>query len=96
MKLDPRRVPPALEALIPWAEKWGLGDDFERDGLVRSASLDGLIQLIHSIDGISDDDLFGWLGGPESYSSNPTDEYLAITSLTMAIDSAKARLRKSR
>jgi hypothetical protein len=94
MKLDPRKVPPALEALIPWAENWGVGDDFEREALVRRAPLDELRELIHSIDDISDDDLFGWLGGQESYNSNPTDEYLAITSLTIAIESAKAVLRK--
>lgn len=93
--LDPARLPTALVPLISMAEKWGIGDDFERDALIRSASNDELNELIHCIDYITDDDLYGWLSGPESFKLEPTDEYLAITGLTMAIDSAKVRLRKS-
>lgn len=93
--LDPDRLPEALAPLIPMAEKWGIGDDVERDEMVKNASNAELDELVHCIDPITDDDLYGWLSGPESFNPEPTDEYLAITCLTMAIDSAKMRLHKS-
>lgn len=92
--LDPQNVPKTLVTLLPMAEKWGMGDDCERDLAIKNASVDELENLIHCIDSITDDDLFGWLSGEESYSPHPTQEYLAITCLTMAIDSAKVRLKR--
>jgi hypothetical protein len=76
------------------AEKWGIGDDYEREAAVREASAEELDVLIHCIDDIADEDLFGWLGGPESHNPDPSEEYLAITCLTMAIESAKAKRRR--
>jgi len=93
-KLDPNQVPSALVPLLPMAEKWGIGDDYEREMAIGNASLQELQSLIHCIDGIGDDDLFGWLSGPESHNPRPSEEYLAFTTLTMAIDSAKLKLRK--
>jgi hypothetical protein len=93
-KLNLVNVPPPLTPLLRVAEKWGIGDDFEREAAVRAASREELQALVHSIDGVSDEDLFGWLSGPESKSPNPSEEYLAITCLTMAIDSAKLRLQR--
>jgi hypothetical protein len=94
MPLNPNNVPPTLIPLLPLAERWGIGDDFEREAAVTNASPEDLEQLIHCIDNISDADLFGWLSGPESFNPNPSHEYLAITCLTMAIDSAKLKLKK--
>lgn len=88
------RVPSALIPLLPMAEKWGVGDDSEREKAISSASPEELESLVHCIDGISDQDLFDWLSGPESYNPKPSKEYLALTALTMAIDSAKLKLRK--
>ena len=95
-RLDPRGIPLALMSLLGWAEKWGIGDDFEREALIEKASPEELERLVHSIDDVSDDDLFGWLAGPESFSDHPSQEYLAITCMTMAIDSAKVRLKRMR
>lgn len=92
--LDPKNVPEALVPLLPIANKWGIGDDFEREEAIQNASKDDLQELVSSIDAIADEDLFGWLEGPESYSVKPTREYAAITCLTMAIDSAKIKLRR--
>lgn len=94
MPLDPSNVPDALIQILPMAEKWGIGDDFEREEAVGSACREDLESLVHSIDNITDEDLFGWLSGKESYNPNPTAEYLAITNLTMAIESAKLKLKK--
>lgn len=93
-QLDANNVPDALVSLVPMAEKWGIGDDFDREAVVSHASREELEALVHCIDDVSDDDLYGWLSGPESFSPNPSQEYLAITCLTMAIDSAKSKLRK--
>lgn len=76
------------------AEKWGIGDDCERELAVSKASFEELESLIHCIDEVRDDDLYGWLSGPDSHSPEPSEEYLAFTTLTMAIDSAKLKLRK--
>ena|SRR6185503_6824608 len=93
MILDPANVPAALLPILPVAAKWGIGDDYEREAAVRNSSREELEVLVHSIDNIADSDLYGWLEGPESFNPNPTPEYLAITCLTMAIDSAKVKLR---
>lgn len=96
LKLKPDNLPPALVSLIPIAEKWGSNDDFARNKMVKEATPEELSELIHSIDSISDDDLYGWLSGPESYNPNPSIEYLAVTCLTMAIDMAKLRERREK
>ena len=92
-KLDTSKVPETLVPLLPMAEKWGISDDYEREEAISQASSDELLTLVHCIDDISDQELFGWLGGPESHSAEPSAVYLAITCLTMAIDSAKAKLK---
>ena len=92
--LDPKNIPSALIPLLPMAEKWGVGDDYQREEAISQASSDELERLIHSIDEISDADLFGWLSGPEFRNPKPSDEYLAFTALTMAIDLARLRLKK--
>jgi succinate dehydrogenase flavin-adding protein (antitoxin of CptAB toxin-antitoxin module) len=94
MKLNPNNIPSALVSLLPMAERWGIGDDFERENHISKASISELDELVHCIDEISDDDLFGWLAGEESFSQIPSDEYLAITNMTMAIESAKLKLKK--
>jgi len=94
MQLDQTKVPASLTPLLPIAEKWGIGDDFERERALDAASQQELEFLVHSIDAMSDDDLFGWLSGPESYNPKPSKEYIALTALTMAIDSAKTKLRR--
>ena len=93
-KLDPNKIPSALIHLLPMAAKWGLGDDYESEMAINNAQPEELESLVHSIDGISDNDLFGWLSGPESYNLKPSAEYVALTALTMAIDSAKLKLQK--
>jgi hypothetical protein len=93
-KLDPTKMPAALLSLLPMAERWGIGDDYDREHLVHAASDEDLTQLIHCIDDIADADLFGWLSAPEADNPKPTEEYLAITCLTMARDSARVVLSK--
>lgn len=91
--LNPSNVPHALIQLLPAAERWGIGDDFEREVALKSASREQLEFLVHSIDDVSDEDLYGWLSGPESKNPHPSIEYVALTCLTMAIDSARLKLK---
>jgi len=95
-KLNAKNLPLALVPLVPMAEKWGIGDDYDREAAVSNASVVELEALIHCIDGISDDDLYGWLERCQKTPDHHTEEYAAITCLTMAIDSAKVELRKFR
>lgn len=94
VKLDSTKVPVALISLLPIAEKWGVGDDIEREQALSAASRQELELLVHSIDEVRDEDLFGWLSGSESYSAKPSNEYVALTALTMSIDFAKIKLRR--
>ncbi|MBW3613910.1 MAG: hypothetical protein KY439_01185 [Actinobacteria bacterium] len=87
-------VPPALIHLLPLAETWGVGDDVEREALVRRASINDLRQMVEAVDQAEEIGLFDWLSGDESYADPPSAEYVAITCLTMAADSGRLRLRR--
>jgi hypothetical protein len=85
--LDPTRVPEQFRGLIPLAERWGIGDDLVREDCVMKATEAELTELL-SIGSVYDAMLTEWLVGPESYSPNPTDEYVAFSCLGMAWDLA--------
>ena len=94
-ELDPARVPACARPLLGAARRWGISDDGYRSSAVENASQDELRSLVHSIDDMSKADfdaLNTWLVGPEAESVNPTDEYIAITCLTMATDEARSRI----
>jgi hypothetical protein len=76
------------------AEKWGIGDDIERAQLVDAATQSDLELLASCFDNVDEEAVFAWLAGPESYSSSPTDEYVAVTNLTMAFDLAVLRMKR--
>ena len=91
MALDPDRMPAAARPLIPMAERWGIGDDGYREEAVDQATPDELRKLVASLDGV-EDGFSEWLEGPESFAPRPSEEYLAMTALTMAFDSARVKL----
>ena len=76
--LDMNRVPEGLRPLLPYAEFWGVSDDFIRESLVREASplvrsnLSAVVQA-------HQDELDQWLAGPEADSPTPTKEYVAFS-----------------
>lgn len=92
--LNPQRVPEPCRVLLPLAERWGICDDYEREALVSAASVQELASLVGAVDAVRDEDLYGWLAGPESRSEQATEEYVAITCLTMAADSARLKLAR--
>lgn len=93
MKLDPTRVPVTLVALLPMAERWGIGDDFDRAQLIDEATLDELKEVVAAVDSVEEADLYGWLSGPEALVLDPSAEYVAVTNLTMVADSARLRIQ---
>jgi hypothetical protein len=93
MSLDAGRVPQPLVPLLPLAEKWGSGDDLERSSRVERASNEQLLELLEAVNRCQNE-LFDWLAGPESYSADPTKEYIAFSDLAAAFDYAKVLLRR--
>ena len=87
-------IPETVKVLLPLADLWGVGDDYERAAMVDGAPLGELRTMVAAVDAVPDDDLCGWLAGPESHSSHPSPEYVAITCLIMAADHARLRLRR--
>ncbi len=85
-------VPRSLHVLIPIVEKWGIGDDYEREHLISTASLEELKKLVECYNLIDENDLWSWLAGDESFGDKPTFEYLAFTNMTMAVESAKLKI----
>jgi hypothetical protein len=92
MILDPNNVPTSLHLLLPMAARWGIGDDYARDCAVESAAKTDLDELVGCLRG-HEDAVFEWLEGPESSSPTPSNEYVAMTNLTLAIDYAKSILK---
>jgi hypothetical protein len=91
MSLNRANVPEAARALVPWAERWGIGDDFDREAALSAATERELEELGGLLDDVSDD-FWDWLAGPASFDPVPSDEYAAMTALTMAVDSARVKL----
>lgn len=87
IKLDPSNVPPRFWHLLPYAEFWGVADDFLREDLVADAPLavrQNSREVIMPFDRALDD----WLAGPAAQSSPHTAEYLAFSYMRMAADFA--------
>lgn len=82
-----------MRPLLALAATWAIGDDVEREDAVARASESQLSALVEAVDRVPDDDLYGWLTGDESHRAPPSPEYIAVTLVTMAADSARQRLR---
>jgi len=93
MPLKPNSVPEEFRYLLPLAERWGIGDDFDREHAVGVASSEDLSELVSVIRDMPTDALFDWLAGPESQNPRPSEEYLALTCMTMAYHSARVKLK---
>jgi hypothetical protein len=94
MELDATKIPPGCEHLIPLAEQWGIGDDYDREEAVSKAADADLHMLVDAIRSLPNEDLYDWLGGCVSHSASPSTEYIAFTCLTMAYDSARVELKQ--
>lgn len=80
-------VPRQFWPLLPYAEFWGIADDWTREELVASAPLDvreNLRQVVAAFDSALDE----WLAGPAADESDPSDEYVAFSAMRIAAYSA--------
>ena len=94
MTLNPDNVPPVLRTAIPFAEKWGIGDDYERENLIAEASPTEWRKIVASLDDVDNSVLAQWLL-QKSKEQPLSKEFLAFTNLTMAVDSARLKLKRS-
>jgi hypothetical protein len=94
-KLDEMRIPTELRPWVPYAEFWGIAEDFDREELVRQASQEikeDLVQLIQRLDDALDE----WLAGDEPKNGPLSDEYCAFSWMRMAADYALVRLTRNK
>jgi len=93
VRLRPEAVPPEVRHLLPAAEEWGIADDGYREDKVDDADDESRRRLVALVDE-APDELWSWFVGPESHSELPSAEYVALTCLTMAADSARLKLSR--
>jgi hypothetical protein len=85
-------MPASARPLIALADEWAVGDDFERERRVDDASRAELERLVDAVEA-ADPSLWEWLSGPESRGPEFSQEYVAMTALTEAFDSARVKLQ---
>jgi len=86
-KASQAEVPSNLWPLLPYAQIWGISDDWARESLVRRtppALVENLKQVVTLYDDLLDD----WLAGSEASSLTPSDSYVAFSAMRMAADFA--------
>jgi hypothetical protein len=93
-RLDESNVPPAVQPLLALVERWGTGDDGVREEMIDAANDEELRALVRAVDAVDGEVLYGWLAGLESHRSPPSAEYVAVTNVTMAADSARVALQQ--
>jgi len=93
-QLSESMVPPELASILPFAQRWGIGDDVDRETALNGATTKELAEISSCLNGVDNQLLVNWLTGSESQRRPPSDEYLAITCLLMAVQSAKVKLKK--
>lgn len=85
-RLDPGSVPYDIRSLVPLAEALGVNDEKTRDSLVEAMPRELKEIVVEVLLGL-EDPLDEWLSGEESFSENPSDEYVAFSALRMLVDS---------
>ena len=85
IQLDERKVPEQCRPLLPYAEFWGIADDWMRQDLVDEAPREAKEDLREVVAGF-ESALDEWLAGPEADNVSPSDEYIAFTAIRMAAD----------
>jgi hypothetical protein len=87
IRLNPTKVPKELRHLIPWAEKFGIGDDLIRADFLAKTPKAEIIEL-RRLMAQHDDLLDDWLAGPEASGPKFSKEYLAFSCMRMGADGA--------
>ena len=90
--MNKENIPISLHHLIPLAEKWGIGDDGDRDTMVHDSNNNELVELTNSITDSDADALDKWFCSPEML-AKPTEEYLKFSNFFMAFEYAQSILK---
>jgi hypothetical protein len=85
VNLEKANVPEQLWPLIPYAEFWGIADDWTREDLIEQAP-PAIQRNLKAVVSSFNNDLEAWLAGPEASNRNPSDEYVAFAAMIMAAD----------
>ena len=92
-RMNKENIPENLHSIIPIVDKYGIGDDIEREKVINEQSKEQLVEIVRQLI-IKEIDLQKWLFGPEMERTPSTAEYVSFTNFIMAIDSAKIKLDK--
>jgi hypothetical protein len=82
--LDPAKVPSDLRDLVPYAEKWGIGDDIIRDNFQTKASVVEKQDLARAIAG-RNSRITQWLNGQPS-NTPMSDEAAAFMYMQLGLE----------
>ncbi len=85
VRLDRSKVPEQFWPLLPYAEFWGIADDWTREDLIEKAPPE-VLQNLKQVLATFDEALDEWLAGPEADDRSPSDEYVAFCAMGMAAD----------
>jgi len=94
MKLNTENIPKEFQYLKEYAEEWGITDDGYRAEKIENANKEELQELVNLLRNLDDDNMDAWLAGDESYSENPSAEYIAYSCLMIAMQRAGIELSK--
>ena len=87
LQLDASKVPEDLRSLVPLAERWGIGDDVDRNAKVDKATDAERAELKNAIDPVSTR-ITAWL---DSFPSGAmTDEAAAFMYMQLALEEMTA------
>lgn len=94
IQIDPQNVPENLHSLIPYAEKWSIGDYTELINTINETPIEELRELVKSV---SESDIEGfdeWLASGDA--PVPTKEWRSFILLIDACDVIKTRMKQNR
>ncbi len=85
MPLNSQVVPVGLRPVLPYAEFWGISDDFLRQELLNKASPEAKAELKQVVRQY-EEELEKWLTGPEAKLKTLSPEYVAFAAMVMIAD----------
>jgi len=94
VSLDADKVPSEVAPFLSLAERWGEPDDGYRGDKLEGLSTHELRAFVHEMDSLGPRQLYDWLTGPEADSDSPTEEYVRLNALSMAVDPAELILNR--
>lgn len=84
-RLHSNAIPRQFWPLVPYAEFWGIADDWGRESLVDEAPL-SIQQNLKVVVALFDNALDEWLAGPEADHPPFSKEYIAFSAMRRAAD----------